>query len=851
MRIRANGGIIGPQSNRGNFTSTGDSGLLTSITNVYICDSNYNDLDDTVMSTSGGYIRLTGVGFSSDCSLYVNGVYISFTQIISSNEITAVIPANGNGTYSLTLFNSSGSGAIWAAGLTFSGFPSWTTDTYSNSSAVVSTQLLVTGDGTLTYSLQDGSTLPDGVTLSSSGLLSGTVTGITTSTVYTFTVLVDDAQLQTTQQLITLSVLLNDQYFNSTVLLLHGDGTDGSNNNNTFKDSSTNNFAITRTGTPTQGTFTPFSQTGWSGYFNGSSNIANTTSNAFTFGTGDFTVEYWVNYSVINATYNALCGNGTGASGFGIGLANAGGQLYITTSTNGYPSTGTGLVVNQWYHVAFVRISGTVKYYLNGVLNYTGSIPTNITETAFAIGQKIGGTFPSTAYVSNLRVVKGTGIYTAAFTPPTIPLTAVTNTSLLTLQNNQFKDNSSNNFAFTATGTPSIQAFSPFAPAAAYSTATVGGSGYFNGSTDYLTTPINAALTFGSGAGVSAMTAEAWFYTSAAASTDQTVISQYASGSSGWSIRLLTSLMRVALTGDTTLITGTTTLRANTWYHAALSGSAGSWKLFLNGVQEGATQTASVTMGDGAPIQIGRLSNVSYFNGYISNARVLKGTALYTTAFTPPTAPLTAVANTSLLLNATNAAIFDQTAKNDLVTVGTSAVSNTQSKFGGKSMFFNGTTDYLTAINTPNLQLGTGNFTIEAWVYLTTASTSRGLVSKGPVAGTTGWECKFNSANFFRFEWTASSLVGVTTIPITTWTHVAVVRSGSATGNVKLYVNGTLYATSNVAVTDNFTQTDPLRIGIDRVGTGFFPGYVDDLRITKYARYTANFTPPTSTFLDQ
>ena len=167
-------------------------------------------------------------------------------------------------------------------------------------------------------------------------------------------------------------------------------------------------------------------------------------------------------------------------------------------------------------------------------------------------------------------------------------------------------------------------------------------------------------------------------------------------------------------------------------------------------------------------------------------------------------------------------------------------------------MFFNGTTDYLTTIDTPNLQLGTGDFTVEAWVYVTTASTSRGIVAKGPTAATTGWECKINAANFFRFEWTASSLVGSSTIPINTWTHVAVVRFGSATGNVKLYVNGAVYATSPGAVTDNFTQTDVLKISNDRAGTSFWPGYIDDLRITKgIARYTANFTPSAYAFQDQ
>ena len=61
-----------------------------------------------------------------------------------------------------------------------------------------------------------------------------------------------------------------DPYFEYTTLLLSGNGTNGAQNN-TFLDGSTNNFTITRNGNATQGTFSPFSQTGWGNYFNGSS----------------------------------------------------------------------------------------------------------------------------------------------------------------------------------------------------------------------------------------------------------------------------------------------------------------------------------------------------------------------------------------------------------------------------------------------------------------------------------------------------------------------------------------------------------------------------------------------------
>ena len=90
----------------------------------------------------------------------------------------------------------------------------------------------------------------------------------------------------------------------------------------------------------------------------------------------------------------------------------------MTTSTTGYASSGTALSTGQWYHVAFVRQSGTVKFYLNGTLDYNaGSVTTNITE----LGGYIGGQnaqYYTNCYVDDLRITKGFARYTANFTPP-------------------------------------------------------------------------------------------------------------------------------------------------------------------------------------------------------------------------------------------------------------------------------------------------------------------------------------------------------------------------------------------------------------------------------------------------
>ena len=182
------------------------SSILPTVSTVSVCDASGTVSTDLALRPAGGYLKISGSGFITGCILYVNGSPATATTVISPTEVRVQMPALAVGTYSVMLFNTATVAAIWVAGVIYSAAPVWSTTAYNGSGNVVNAQLVATGDVPLVYSLQAGSSLPTGVTLSSTGLISGTATAITSTTTVTFTVAVSDLQLQSTPQLITLTM---------------------------------------------------------------------------------------------------------------------------------------------------------------------------------------------------------------------------------------------------------------------------------------------------------------------------------------------------------------------------------------------------------------------------------------------------------------------------------------------------------------------------------------------------------------------------------------------------------------------------------------------------------------------
>jgi hypothetical protein len=649
-------------------------------------------------------------------------------------------------------------------------------------------------------------------------------------------------------------------FFNLVTLLLNTTSTNGAQNN-TFLDTSSIGNTVTRNGTPTQGTFTPFSQTGWSNYATADSSYLNFTTSPgtlFQFA-GDFTIESWVNLSTTSAGTSIWVTNDGSANYFALNINGSNFEIFLNGTGPASSSIPNGLVIGQWSHVAMVRSGSTITLYTNGVSKGTISNSSTLGYANPTLNRNGGGAAGCNWYLSNLRIVKGTAVYTSAFTPSTTPLTNIANTSLLTCQSNRFVDNSSNALVATVTGTPSVQAFSPFLPTASYSTSTVGGSGFFVNATDYLTLPTGSV-----NVGSTDFTIAAWIYPldrtngyyMFGGQSDRTT---QGGSSYNWSLSASTGNMNAELYvggGNYNFSASSTPPPINAWSYVVLARTGGTASLFVNGNRVGTNATlGSATINTGsttyAPaIGANGAGSSTTFNGYISSLRFIIGSGgvdATQTTITVPTAPPTDITNTKLLANFTNAGIYDAAAKNDLLTVGNAQVSTTQAKFGTTSIYLDGSGDYLTRPNSNLYDFGTGEFTIEMFIYPTSVTGGDKVImdtrASGSDAGytpyiTTGSKLAIYSSG-------ADRITSSTSISANTWTCIAFVRYGTT---LAIYINGVRDATATYASAMSCLGRVSIGCGFDNAAN--LPAYLDEIRITKgYAVYSgATYTVPTAPF---
>ena len=196
----------------------GDQGPLgyggPRISNIEVANSSYGVVaGQQTVDVTGGYVVITGSGFLTGCNVTVGNYPALSVTFVSDTVVRARINGQVAGSYHVYLVNTDGGTAIRLNGITFGLGPGWITDstlpTFLYTQAIY-VYLNATSDSSITYALADGSSLPTGLTLSSAGLLSGTVSNISSNTTYNFSVVATDAENQTSSRAFSLTVALGE-----------------------------------------------------------------------------------------------------------------------------------------------------------------------------------------------------------------------------------------------------------------------------------------------------------------------------------------------------------------------------------------------------------------------------------------------------------------------------------------------------------------------------------------------------------------------------------------------------------------------------------------------------------------
>jgi len=663
--------------------------------------------------------------------------------------------------------------------------------------------------------------------------------------------------------------LPSDDQFNRVSFLSHFDG---ANNgvNNAFDDGSASNHTITANGNVTQGSFGPFARPDgeWGWNFDGDGDkLTLAASSDFAAGTGDFTFETFLfkTETTSSGQYDGIFYSATTQR---IKFQASDSIINIQTSARDVAivNNDQGTFIGVWRHLAVCRSSNTLRTYVDGTLATT--ITLNSDETfgtsspSIIIGQNtdyFGG------LMSNFRYVVGSALHTgSSLTVPTSPLTAVTNTKLLTCQSNRFVDNSASGHTVTPSGNVAVTAFGAILTSKIYSAATNGASAYLDGDGDYLQAANSADFDLGTGnftwecyANIADITRTQWFFS----------VFTTSSGQNAWGLRLESNgTLNAYFSGDggesptvVGVAAASSGLTENAWHHiAVVKNGTGSnnIQVYVDGVSK-VTGTFGAIHDTNLPFRVGRQGNdtyAQYFLGYISDVRIVKGTAVYTGNFTPPTAPLTAITNTKMLLNMADGQAIDSAAQNNLTLYGTAKTSTAQKKFGTASLLLDGNSDFAYLHNRNNLS---GPFCIEAW----------GWADNLPSAGCTLWclgtykiqlQVTNDTVRIYRVG-TAEGYTNFFTggeFSVDTWHHVALVRDTSNV--IKCYLNGTASGTTVTDATAFLATSGIFIIGAEADGDPVnqnvldpWDGYIDDFRISNFARYTSNFTAPTKAFADK
>ncbi len=652
-----------------------------------------------------------------------------------------------------------------------------------------------------------------------------------------------------------------DPFFSSTVLLLHCDGTNAST---TFTDLSAYARTMTRTGGPTIST-TQSKFGGASMLSSGTGRITTPTSPDFYFGTGDFTLEFWL-YAVDVTTAQAVFGNDTAPATY-IYLWNGDINNSVVAANACFPA-GSTIVANTWNHIALSRKDSVLSCNLNGVCKAYGT-NTNITGTGGVDwyswgGRGVGpsGQMVSGNFIDEIRITKGVGRYTGDFAAPTYPYASVVSVTspptgvvlLLHCEGTNgsatYTDSSASVHTFTAYNAPTIStaqsalgASSISFPAGAYLLS--------NTSTDFdLFDPTYSC------------TVEFFVYKTS--STNSSLMQAVTNSTYAWDISTVSNVVTVKVvnlnTGATLVqATGTPSLSTTAWVHIAAVLNVGVLTVYVGGVGgTPATLSTSMTHGTG----------YVYINPgatalYMDEVRITKGTAVYTSNFIPqvtpsPNPPTVNPTGTVLLLHFESLPIVDSGSY--ALTVSNGATPLTLSStvplpaVGTYSGYFGGTTFLELPAAAGGYSTGWNRFTsgvsgtVQFWMCPSTVQYGDLVfLANSSIVSSWCWGLHLSAGVLQFLTYSTGSATTVPTkigVVANVWTHVALVNNA---GTLRIYINGA-YAQDAFSLG---SSTGGDGTGYLYIGFGSFQPFVgnlDELKVTTTADYSAPFlvTVPTA-----
>ena len=588
----------------------------------------------------------------------------------------------------------------------------------------------------------------------------------------------------------------------------------------------------------------------------------------------DFTVCAWVCLDDISVNNQQFFTHRWGT--------NSGDWVFWWDATNGLTWSGsndtlnqgntTGWANNTWVHIAACRTGMTNRLFLNGAI-----VATNITATenydatakvyVMSYGNSSGDQSSGAAagFMDEARIIQGKALYAGNFTPATTAYSSDANTKLLLHCDGSdggttFTDSSGSTHTMTAVGNTHTDTTIKKIGTA---------SGQFDGTGDFISTPNSADFNFGTGD----FTFEGWFYTTA--TTDQILFSQYQDASNRWYMRLdnRTAQQGIGFYNHNGSIdieaSDKTWPGVNQWVHMAFVRYDGVISIYINGESIG-LKTNSGGNGSFAnntgTLRIGDYNGGNNYSGYMDEIRI-SNSARYTASFTPATQPFNDDRDTPFLMH------MDGGIDIDLETgLGTGAGEGTYAYNGAVNAIFYDTTTpnlplatnksmvnfpgngYLSVANSTDFEFGTGDFTIECWMYLNKDQDNRSLFGTDASGSNSGAQIEFVSADehIATYDYSLESNWNEVTksnkpLPLGKWIHFAYVRESLS---FYMYIDGVRQSSTGFTSTNAVGHSSGPYWGYHRTASTRYLDdvYLDQMRISNNARYSVNFTPPTTPF---